>query len=156
VNGHVKRATVLAIALACSVGCAVGCSSSTGATDTAGDEHCDPSNRNGIYAEHFVERSGGTCGPLPDVQVQLASDLPALTGCTFDAPDDVSADQCTVSRAFTCPAGNGVSDPYSVVSVTIDARRDGSVFQETLQLVEYDDQGAVLCASTYDVTDTRR
>jgi len=132
---------------------ALGCASQ----DPNFHQPCSASERYGIYDEHAVERAGGTCGAQEDGMVRLTPELPSLDGCTFDAPDSISADQCTVRRAFSCPAVAPGSDGHarSVASVTTDTKENGSVFQETMTVTDYADDGSPSCKSTYDITFTR-
>jgi hypothetical protein len=120
-------------------------------------EPCSLSHRDGAYVQTFRERSGGSCGPLQDQVVILdAKAMTANSGvpldCALDADDQISADQCKVTRAYTCAIPTG-----SVSFVGLAEEQDGGArITGTVTTTLFDASGALKCRSTYDVTYTRQ
>lgn len=124
----------------------------TGAcSDDAGAVDCSKAHRSGTFLAKFTEREGGSCGPIPETVARLDADT-LLEGCELDAPDDWSADECTLTRSYTCPL-DGAPGSASFVAVSHESA-DG--FEGTSTARVYDTAGALVCTSTYDVTWTRQ
>jgi hypothetical protein len=131
---------VLPLALACS------------GSDEA--EPCDVAHRNGTYLQSFRERPGGTCGPLSD-QVTVLSGLEGPGGsCVLDAPDQVSSDQCKLTRQLSCVT-DGVDGSQSAVAVSTE-KDSGDRIEGTFTIRVFDGGGALVCASTYDTVAVRQ
>lgn len=114
-------------------------------------EPCDLAHRKGTYLQVAKERSGD-CGPLPDQVTRLDGELPAE--CTLDAPDEISADQCKVSRSWTCAIA---SPPGSVQAVGVSTERDaGARLTGIITMTIRDGAGDYVCSGTYDVMFTRQ
>lgn len=115
-------------------------------------EPCDIAHRDGTYVQSFDERPGGTCGPLSDQVVAIDADaMSSSTGvpldCALDAPDELSADQCSVTRAYSCNF-----DGTTVSFVGISKERDGGARLEgTVTGTVFSPDGSLSCRSTYDV-----
>jgi hypothetical protein len=122
--------------------------------DVSPTEGCDLAHRTGTYVQSFTERAGGNCGPLPD-QVGVIEDALALpVGCTLDKPDKASADQCDLTRAFTCPLDGA---PGTVSTVAFTSESDGGATLAGLFTLRiYDGDGALVCLGTYDLVATRQ
>lgn len=125
----------------------VGCS---GADEA---EPCDLAHRDGTYLLSYTERSGGTCGELPDV-VGRADPDSISDGCMLTEPDDVSADQCTLTRSLVCTVQNPDGAIYGI-AVTKEsgggARLEG-IYTMTIR----DAAGELVCLGTYDVVAVRQ
>jgi hypothetical protein len=132
---------------------ACACSSSSDATVLP--SHCDISDRMGTYLDHYAERSGGTCGAIPDQvgRVDGPSGLPE--GCALDGDDRVSENGCKLERTYTCdfPA-DGVIASYTGVTQAEDAGANRLIGILTVRVS--DSSGSFLCSSTYDLTFTRQ
>lgn len=131
-----------------------------GCGGTDGDDGaaaCDPADRSGTYLMRYSERADGTCGDAPDTLVRLDPDGELGGGCSLDAPDEWSADQCRLTRSVTCCDGGYCT---SVTGFTTQQDDSGATISGvmTFQIQEIGASGAVLdgCLSTYDVTATRQ
>jgi hypothetical protein len=119
--------------------------------DSGGGGAC--AERKGNYLAHFVEQSG-TCGPLPDQTLAIASQqsaqmLPA--GCTGTITP--SSDNCSVQLDTTCPGAAGFHVIQRGESTWSSDAASGSA---TLQITTTQDvDSTVICSSAYAVTYTR-
>lgn len=117
----------------------------------------EATDRSGTYLASYSERSGGTCGDIPDELGRLdgVNALPAQ--CTEDAPDVWSADGCRLDRSFTCCEGY-----YCTSIVAVTEQRDASAATITgtlsLRITEFDPAGNPVdsCSSLYDMTAQRQ
>ncbi len=118
------------------------------------DFTCQQSDRIGRYLVQFQELSGD-CGAIPD-QLATIDDPSALpVGCTFDAADGWSSDQCTLQRAYTCPLPDvGPNTFVTIDGSTAQQDEDGNVISGTVESTIVDGT-LVLCRSTYKATWSR-
>lgn len=115
-------------------------------------EPCALSHRVGTYLQVATERANGSCGPLPD-QVLRTDDATSLApNCRVDAPDEVSANKCKISRSFSCTVDTG----NSTTTWTTTEEDGGAKLVGVTSITLYDATGEFLCASAYDVTYTRQ
>lgn len=124
-------------------------------TGCSGDdaEPCDLAHREGTYLAQYRTRSGD-CGALPDAVIRLDANGELTPTCALDAPDDVSADQCSLTRSLTCAVEN---PDGTIQGVVITHERDGGARFEGLYTITIrDGAGAYVCGGTYDVTATRQ
>jgi hypothetical protein len=119
-------------------------------------EDCAGTHRNGTYLQSFRERSGGTCGAVSDQVIAFDSRNSGTLGdgCAFDADDTVSADQCKLTRSYTCPL-DGAPGTVSIVAITTE-HDGGAKVTGTFTSRIHDGDGALVCASTYDVSYVRQ
>ena len=120
-------------------------------------EPCSLAHRDGTYLQSFTEHPGGTCGPLQDQIVKLdASAGTAMTGvpinCALDSADEVSSDQCKLTRAYTCMNSTGSG---SVVAISTE-QDGGATITGTSTTTLFDLNGMVRCRSTYDIRFVRQ
>lgn len=129
---------------------AAGC----GATnDEDGPVSCDPADRTGAYVIHYTERPNGSCGPMPDEVARIDGGGGIADGCTLDAPDTWSADQCRLDRSVTC------CEPpvcLSVVASTEQVDASGATISGVTTVTILNDLSQDGCISTYDLTATRQ
>lgn len=105
---------------------------------------CDPlADRGGVFAASFDEIPGGTCGPVPDLDVPLDG-FPGLT--CVDASEPAER-ECLVTRQLECANGNGMR-----VTVESASRSGGDGFSGLQTVTQYTFDGAELCRSSYLVT----
>jgi hypothetical protein len=123
-------------------------------SDSDGSEPCSGAHRSGTYVAHFTERAHGNCGPIADQVVQISTGPNLPPGCAFDATDTGSVDQCTLTRAYTCPL-DGAPGTISIVGVSKE-EDGGARFVGTETARVYDGSGALVCSSTYDVVWARQ
>jgi hypothetical protein len=141
------KSAILAGMVLFSIGCSGG--------DDAKPVPCSGAHRTGTFIAHFVERAGGTCGHITDTVTKLDSTSGQLApGCMFDDTDTGSVDQCSLTRAITCPL-DGVPGTVSLVAVSTE-HDGGKSFTGTTTSRIYDGNGTLQCVSTYDVTWTRQ
>lgn len=120
-------------------------------------EACDVAHRDGTYLQTFEERAGGTCGALADQVVVVDADaMSSNTGvpldCALDSPDELSADQCSITKVYTC-----AFDTQTISFVGITTERDGGKrLTGTVTATAFDLDGALVCRSTYDVAFVRQ
>lgn len=118
---------------------------------------CERSDRSGTYLLSYSERPNGTCGDIPDQVSRLDPDADLGFGCSLDAPDSWSADECRLDRSVTCCDGGYCT---SVVGYTEQQDAEGGRISGvmTFQVQEIGASGAVLdgCTSTYDVAAERQ
>lgn len=136
---------VLSLVAACS-------SSSSGSSSSASQGPC--AQRSGTYLAHYVERSGGTCGALPDSLVTINSQ-PTAPAAPCTGSISYSKDNCDVTIAQTCPVSSdaGVYTLRQTGTATWNA--DGSSGSAAIEMILADSNGVVQCQSTYDLTETR-
>lgn len=119
-------------------------------------EPCDLAHRDGTYVQSFSERDGGTCGELSDQVVILSDGMGSTSGvpqnCAEDAPSELSADQCSLTRAYSCEFDGTI---VSFVGVTTE-RDGGARLVGTVTSTVFNPDGSMSCRSTYDVTFTRQ
>jgi hypothetical protein len=103
--------------------------------------------RTGAYTLHFVERSGGDCGAIPD-QVVVSGGMqdPACQGGPVDA------DTCTITSQVTCSYSDGTR---TSLAGQIKWNAASTMASGVWQLTLTDTASNVLCQSTYDVTASR-
>lgn len=116
---------------------------------------CAKSDRTGAYVAHFVERAKGSCGPVADTVLRFDSSGSLPAGCSFDAPDTWSADQCKLDRSYSCPV-EGTTNTVSVVASSHQADSAGDKITAVETVTVYDATHSFLCTSTYDLTATRQ
>ena len=122
--------------------------------DDKPDVPCSGAHRTGTYIAHFVERAGGTCGPITDAVTKLDNSGALPPGCSFDDADTGSADRCTLTRSITCPL-DGVPGTVSLVAVSTE-HDGGKTFTGTTTSRIKDADGRLQCVSTYDCTWSRQ
>jgi hypothetical protein len=115
---------------------------------------CSGAHRNGTYLAHFTERPHGNCGPIADQIVQISPGPNLPPGCAFDQTDTGSVDQCSLTRAYTCPL-DGAPGTISIVGISKE-QNGGASFVGTETAKVYDGNGALVCTSTYAVEWTRQ
>lgn len=126
---------------------AVGCSSED-VTQACALEH-----RNGTYLLHLTVRDGN-CPPVPDSVNRMGPTLnSAGNDCALDVDDDLSDDECSLTRSATCPSDDGGS--ASTVSVTTE-HDGGAKVTGLITVTLRNDSGEVVCTGTYDATFTRQ
>jgi hypothetical protein len=102
-------------------------------------------SRTGNYTAHFVERAGGTCGPLPDTVVASG------TSTTCQGTIAPSADNCSVDLNQTCT----VSGRSLKETGTSHWSQDGASGSAVITMTAYTPDGKPQCTSTYDVAYTK-
>jgi len=126
-----------------------------GSSDDAPNE-CAISDRSGTYLSHMVERSGGTCGAIPDAIARFDSQEPS-SGCALDEPDRWTQNSCKLERSYSCdePAIEAGATS-STVAVTTQQDSTGAKITGIVTIRIFRPNGTVGCASTYDLTATRQ
>ena len=113
------------------------------------------SHRVGTYIQSFAERDGGSCGAIGDQVIVIGDNGGALPdGCAFDGDDITSADECKLTRRYTCPL-DGAPGTASFVAVSVE-QAGGRKLTGTVTATMYDGGGALVCKSTYDVSAERQ
>jgi len=124
------------------------CSSSTSGTGSPSESPCvTPASS---YTVHFVEKAGGTCGPIGDTVINTTSDgkLQPTPGCTGTR----TVDRCAVTiTRYTCTPSNGVT---TTETGEVTWASDGSSGSGTVDVSIA--SGATTCSSSYVVTYTRQ
>lgn len=121
------------------------------ADDDNEQEPCNPAHRMGTYYFTAIE-TAGDCGPI-DAQVVYVTSAAALDpGCELLAPDQFSADQCTLTRTYVCDLGDGLFAEYTGWTAEYDG---GDLFEGQSSLDVYDDTD-ILCSSVYSLEYTRQ
>ena len=115
-------------------------------------EPCSLAHRMGAYVQHFAERANGNCGEISDQIVELTTGGGVPPGCGYDADDKPSADECTLTRRYTCPLENGGT--VGIVAITTE-HDGGETFDGVFTSTVRDQAGALACVSSYDVTYSR-
>lgn len=136
----------LALAVAALASCS---STTTGSGEGASSACVKPSSS---YVVHFVEKSGGTCGAIPDavVNTTASGEFEAQPGCTGSR----TVDGCDVLLTdYVCTASNGV-----VTKTTGEVKwaSDGASGEGTVQISVTGAGIAKSCTSSYVVTYTRQ
>lgn len=111
---------------------------------------CSLAHRKGTYIQHFAERSGGTCGAVSDQLVEITTGGGVPPGCAYDADDKPSADECNLTRRYTCQL-DGAPGTVSIVAITTE-HDGGAKFDGILTSTIRNADGVVSCVSSYDVT----
>jgi hypothetical protein len=117
-------------------------------------ESCSLAHRKGTYVVHYDERANGSCGAISDQIAEITTGGGVPPGCGYDADDKPSADECDLTRKYTCPL-DGVPGTVSIVAITTE-RDGGDRFDGIATTTIRDSDGVIQCVSTYDVTYTRR
>lgn len=102
----------------------------------------------GIYLAHYVEQSGGTCGPRPDA---LVDETHPGAGCQVD--QTTSTDGCRREGTVTCPTASGGS---GIAVGLITSTADGKTLTSSVTITVKDASGTTLCKSTYSVTEQKQ
>ena len=126
-----------------------GCSSTTSGTGANGkDVPCvSPSSS---YVVHFVEKSGGTCGPIQDEVVNTTADggFQAQPGCSGTR----TVNGCKVLLTdYTCTNAGVTSKTTGEVTWSDDGKSGSGTVQISIAK-----NGATSCTSSYEVTYTRQ
>jgi hypothetical protein len=118
-----------------------------GGEDDGGAVSCERSDRTGTYLGTYVERSGGTCGALPDELARLDASEPAdgYGTCAKASADVWSDGDCTLERSLECDDGS------SGVAISTQQDSSGEHIEGTLTL-----RVPGVCTSTYDVDIVRQ
>ena len=114
---------------------------------------CDLSTTTGIFNVTAEERSGGTCGPLPDTQVYVEDLFAGPDGWTCSTvSDERSEDDCEIEGVVDCdlPDGRTVRTIFDLTQTGPDTAESRTTYQFR------DAQGFQLCASTYDMAFSRQ
>lgn len=110
---------------------------------------CDLSDAAGVWSVSAEERSGGTCGPLPDTQAYV-DDLfagPDEWICET-LQDERSEDDCEIQGVVDCDIPDG-----RTMRTIFDITQTGATTAESVTSYQFRDaQGLQLCASTYDMS----
>lgn len=122
------------------------CSSSTDGDAPA--FKCALGELRGTWRLTYVEKSGGTCGPVAEETVVLTGTTSTPAACQQDAVL-ISDDKCRMDLDFTCPVQNG-SQQWA--GATRQVAEDKLIGDMTAQVTV----GAQSCRSTYEITWTRQ
>jgi hypothetical protein len=131
---------------------AAGCSSPSSSTGTGGGTVCAP--QIGSYLVHFVERTGGTCGAVPDRIAAFNEGPNAMSmlapGCTGQ---DQESSTCIETLSVMCfdPMSGITSNISGDLHFSADASTGHGVWQ-----VDIRDKAGMSCSSIYDLTVTRQ
>lgn len=109
----------------------------------------------GTFLISYVERSGGTCGPIEDrLYVNDEDAVSGGSGTLEDPRVSVSPDNCEVSvqQTYTVKNKDGVPATFEE-TVTARNAKDG---QSATAVFVLKATGGLECRSTYDVTYTRQ
>lgn len=109
-------------------------------------------HRDGTYVQRSTRRSGD-CGDLPEQVVRIDDPHGLPANCALDAADEVSADQCKLSRSYTCTFDDGGSGSLTAITSEHDG---GETVSGVLSMRLYDAAGGVRCVGSYDTTFTRQ
>lgn len=134
----------LALAVAALGACS---STTTGSGEGASSSCVKPSSS---YVVHLVEKSGGTCGAIPDavVNTNASGDFEAQPGCTGSR----TVNGCDVLLTdYVCTTSNGVS---TKTTGEIKWASDGASGEGTVQISI--SAAGKSCTSSYVVTYTRQ
>lgn len=119
-----------------------------------GDLKCAKADRDGTYRVETTELSGGTCGEVGTLIVQMSKGTQTTgQGCAIDF-ERWSENDCKLERSVTCVDGGS-----KVVGVGFTNQLDdeGKEFEGTLTTTVRDaSTNAIACVSTYDVTYKRQ
>ena len=145
--GNIKRASIAALAgmLACAS------HTQTFPPDPPKANPC--ATPGATYLDHFAEQSGGTCGPIPDVIININKDGTLAGSGSGTAPtcQSNSGSGCTVKLNNCTSTNNGVTCTITT-DVTFAADGSSASGLETLSC----SGSSSSCTSTYKVTATRQ
>jgi hypothetical protein len=102
------------------------------------------------YLDHFVEGSGGTCGPIPDEIININSDGTEATTIQISCQTE-SQTGCTAHNTGCTWTTNGVAC-NATTDVTFASDGSGASGLETVTC----SSSSASCTSTYTVTLTRQ
>lgn len=150
-----KHALILTAALT------IGCYGSNGGSDDddpgSGSASCSQSDRVGTYLLEYYETSGD-CGPIPSTLTRLDGGSGVPDGCSLDAADRWSANDCKLERAYTCnlQTADGTPIVASYVAIAEQQDDDAESIGGIITITVTNSAGAFVCASTYEIAAERQ
>lgn len=128
----------------------------SGDDDGGGAITCAPEERTGTYRLRYTTLDGN-CGDVPESIGRLDNAAAELgDGCTFDAEDRWTENDCKLERAFTCPAESiGPGMKTRTVAVSTQEDDSGAHLTGTTTVTVLQANGQVACVGTYELNATR-